>query len=445
MPAVLEDLFRSTGRSLTDYLNVQPLETICRYHYPSGRVFDAPNSRQGFINAVESAFGEGQAVRQYLDRAETMYDISSKVFLGRPFESWRTMASGGAMETMSSVKAIDPLRKAATVHDQMFKSPELKQLFNRYATYTGSSPYSVPATLNVIPYVELCLGGFYIPGGMYQIGLALARLCEEFAIETRYGVEVSRIEHEKGRVHTVVLESGEKLSFDAVVANSDVVYTYERLLSPAPLKRHVLRRMEPSCSGLVFLWGVKGQSGLSYHNIFFSSDYRSEFEALFKRRTISDDPTVYVTVGSQLTPSDAPVGYESWFVLINAPYLPHDEKDQPELWRRTRENVLDKLARMGIDIRSRIEFEHTVTPHDLLRKTSSNRGSIYGLSSNGIFSALHRQPNRATGFSNLYFAGGSVHPGGGIPLTLLSGQHAASMALADLGVGAGRVAAVQAW
>jgi phytoene desaturase len=431
MPEVLQELIGDDEIALQS-LPVRPLPELCRYHFSNGKVLQSFSPPERFAQEIARVLGddEAEAFLRFMQYAAEIFTVSAPIFIFRPFLSWRKLAEGSLGETRKAISKIDALRTVAKTAAKAFRTPEMRQIMERFATYTGSSPYRAPATLNVIPHIEFGGGGYHVPGGMFRIIQTLGDLCRKNGVRIDTGSPVRRIAHRKGRVTTLETESGSCFEVDAVIANSDVVYTFDKLLDPPPLKRHILNRFEPSCAGLVFLWGVRGTTDLSYHNIFFAGDYRAEFEAIFSKQTICNDPTTYVCITSRENPADAPTGCENWFVLINAPYL-KEKRDLPEVWERTRRDVLRKLTAAGYDIADRIIYEHRISPFDLMNRTNTNCGSIYGLSSNGLLSALHRHPNRSPGFANLYHASGSAHPGGGIPLSILSGKHAAQLCRSD--------------
>ena len=218
---------------------------------------------------------------------------------------------------------------------------------------------------------------------------------------------------------------------DNVIVNADPIYSYPALIPTRYQDRALVRRMrelEPSCSGFVLLLGVKGSyPELAHHNVFFGKDYPAEFRAIFEDGTPAPDPTIYVTCTSRSDPTQAPPGHSNLFVLVNAPALPSEHSDDTAPWKEWappyRNAIIAHLEEAGLPgLGSRIVYEQIITPQDFKEKYNAWRGSIYGLSSNSRRTAFLRPPNRAPGLDNLYFVGGSVHPGGGIPLVLLSAR-----------------------
>lgn len=420
MRDVIAGLFEDCGRSVDDYLDIVPLEPICRYFWSDGTRFDASQDiaeTERGIAAIEPRDVDG--FRRYLADSREKYDVSMRTFLASSLNDFPRVVRTANFSDLFKLSAI---RSLDAHNAKFFKSPKLRQLFNRFATYNGSSPYSTPATFALIPYVEFGLGAWYVRGGMYEIPKALARLATELGVVFRLSTDVERIAVENGRACGVVVGE-ETIAADIVVSNADAIETYRSLL---PVKKFQSR--EPSCSGFVLLLGTNRRyEQLAHHNIFFSDDYKAEFDAIFRDRVPSKNPTIYVCATSRTDDTQAPRGHENLFVLINAPYLTENIDWEKEK-RAYRDLIVAKLEALGLDgLGDAIDFEEIITPRDFELKYRANKGSIYGISSNGIFSAFMRVPNKSREIDGLYFVGGATHPGGGIPLVLLSGKMAAEM------------------
>ncbi|PJF32050.1 MAG: phytoene desaturase [Candidatus Thermofonsia Clade 1 bacterium] len=430
MPHVFDDLFASAGRRTSDYLTLQPAEPLTRYFYRDGTVLDATSNLPRMIAQIERIEPRDvEGYLAYLAYAARLHRITGKVFI---YDTPPTPASLFKVPLRDALR-VDAMRSMDAAIRSFVRSPHLQQLLGRFATYVGASPYCAPATLNVIAHVELNGGVYYPRGGIYAIARAMARLAAELGVEIHTGCPVERILVESQRVCGVQTGS-ERIAAKAVIANVDVATVYEKLLpaeaTDAAYAQRLLRA-EPSCSGYVLLLGVQGtHERLAHHNIFFTQDYRAEFEDIFERGVPPDDPTVYVAITSKSDPQDAPEGMENWFVLINAPAL-SERYDWAKNAPRYRDRVLETLAKFGVT--PQIRAEHQLTPLDIARLTGARRGALYGMSSNTPFAAFLRPHNRARGIRGLYFAGGTAHPGGGVPMVTLSGGVAARLLLADLG------------
>jgi len=303
----------------------------------------------------------------------------------------------------------------------------MRQFLGRFATYVGASPYLAPATLNVISHVELNQGVWYARGGVYQIAAALSKLATELGVQIHTQSQVTSILHENGQIRGVKLISGEEISARQVISNLDVTTTRRRLLGLSDAKFE----QEVSGSGFILLLGVARQHPqLAHHNIFFSRDYRLEFEQIFDDGVPADDPTIYVAITSKTDAGHAPPGGENWFVLVNAPPVGVNF-DWAGKAQSYRDVILERLAERGYDLRPHLRYEQMLTPSDLQRETGGWRGALYGISSNNRWSAFRRPHNRAEDIAGLYFVGGSTHPGGGVPMVTLSGKVAAEMVLTD--------------
>ncbi len=430
MRHVLEDLFEFAGRELKDYLDLVPLDPLCRYFWTDETVFDASSNIEKTEQEIERIAPEDAAnFRKYLADAKRKYEIAEKTFLAHALNDLPKLLRPKYLADLLAISSLKTLDKHNAGY---FQSAKLRQLFNRFATYNGSSPYQTPATFALVPFVEFGLGAWSVRGGIYEIPKALARLAIESGVKIRTACPVEKIVVENGKAVGVKLESGEILRCDSVVANSDAIETYRHLLDKK-FSSEKLDRREPSCSGFVLLLGVKKKyPQLSHHNIFFSDDYRAEFNALFADLRPAKNPTIYICATSRTDATQSPENCENLFVLVNAPYTSSNTDWQIEA-RSYRDLIVQKLEDFGLEgLGKSIEFEQIITPEDFETKYRTNRGSIYGVSSNGIFSAFMRVPNRAKNIKNLYFVGGATHPGGGMPLVLLSGKMACEMILREL-------------
>jgi phytoene desaturase len=433
MRHVFEELFQIAGRRFADYVTLKPLDPLTRYFYPDGVVFDASSDLSAMARRIEQLEPHDvEGYLAYLAYAARLHRITGPAFIYDEPPTLRRILQTPLYE----MPAVDPLRTMDQAIRGFVRSPHLRQMLGRFGTYVGGNPFASPATLNVIAHVELTGGVWYPQGGVYALARAFERLTRELGVEIVTHAQVESILVQDGRVNGVRLMNGDTLAGEAVIANTDVATVYERLLPPecvSPARLHRLTTAEPSCSGFVLLLGIEGENPqLAHHNIFFSSDYRREFDDIFKRGQPPDEPTIYVSISSKSDPDHAPNGHENWFVLVNVPA--HDDSYD---WRaheqQYRDRVLARLAALGLDVRGRIRREERLTPLDLERMNGARRGALYGQSSNDRLSALRRPHNRAADVRGLYFAGGTTHPGGGVPMVTLSGKVAARMLLSDLG------------
>ncbi|MCS7073367.1 MAG: phytoene desaturase family protein [Bacteroidia bacterium] len=430
MPGVLHELWNTAQLTDSERPTLIPINPICKYFFEDGIELNAWHKPEMFISEVQTIFpNEAKAIQRYLQYSERIYRLTADLFLFNSLHELKTVLSWKALQTLAQIWKIDPFRTVHQANQSFFQSKQLVQLFDRYATYNGSDPYQAPATLNVIPHVEYTMGSYYLSGGLYRLSETLYLALQKLQVSLQLNTIAQKIVHKNKKIVGIETNKG-FLPADIVVCNADVVYTFENLLPDFPSKTQKLKLQEPSLSGMVFLWGIKQSfPDLKHHNIFFSKNYEQEFLEL-KQGQIPQDPTIYISITSKSDPNHAPPNCENWFVLVNLPYLKDQELEETLKIQIVKERILAKLShRLNCSIAELIETEIVITPEELQRKTFSNRGSIYGIASNNRNAAFNRQRNRSTEIQGLFFAGGSVHPGGGIPLTILSGKIAAKLAI----------------
>lgn len=428
MPFVLEHLFTAAGRNISDYIKIKPLDVLCKYFYPDGTEITAYNDLHRFIDEISEKTGEPRRnFEKYFAYSKKIYDLTHELFLFKSFREAGTFFNAKSLKTLLNIFRIDPFRTMHKANAAFFGNKKVVQMFDRYATYNGSDPYKAPATLNIIQHVEYALGGYTAEGGIRGIADGLYKLCRELGVKFEFGKRTEKILLESRQVKGIIAD-GKPVKSEIVVTNADVFSSYNKLLDGVHTRgRKRYSQLEPSSSALVFYWGVKGNNEkLEGHNILFTKDYSAEFNSLFEKREIYADPTVYIYISSKFNKGDAPEGHENWFVMINAPHT-GGSTFVPDLYR-IRENIIGKIEETtGIKIGENILTEQVLTPSDIENKTGSTFGSLYGISSNDRYAAFLRQDNKCREIEGLYFCGGSAHPGGGIPLVILSGKIASDL------------------
>jgi phytoene desaturase len=429
MPFVIEELFDYAGYTLANQLDLVRLEPICKYFFPDRKTFETSADSKIMQHNLVNSFPDQKAkFIQFIKYAEKIYHQTSDVFLFSPIHEIKKMMKWKYIVKLLRLYQMDPFRSVHQSVSRFFSNQNLIRLFDRYSTYVGSDPYRAPATLNIIPYVELYLGGYYLKGGLYRLVESLVRLAQDSQVEIFTEKMVEKILHDGNEIKGIIVD-GEKLAYNTILCNSDVVFSYNVLIDDCIKIKNKLNQLEPSLSGMIFYWGIRGNyPGLKQHNIIFSNDYQYEFRQMFHDQKAADDPTIYIAISAKKDPAHAPKHCENWFVMVNMPYITGEQDWQHEV-ARIRHIILKKLKTIDLDVENKIECEMVYTPLDLQEKFTSNRGSIYGISSNTRYAAFHRPPNRSRMLKGLYFSGGSTHPGGGIPLCLLSAKIATGLIL----------------
>jgi phytoene desaturase len=423
MRGVFEDLFRAANRRIEDYLTLLPVEPLTRYFWPDGSRLDL--SRDLPATAAQISALEPRDIEGYLDflaEAARLHRITGPVFTYGPPPSLESLKH----VTLKDALSVDVVRSLQASIERRIRHPHLRQLLGRFATYVGASPYLAPATLGVITHVELTEGVWYPQGGIYAIARAYEKLARELGVEIRLNTSVKEICLHGKQVSSVLFENGDIFPASTLISNLDVTSTYGLIQSDRATRRlDTLKKRDVSCSGVILLLGVEGTyPDLAHHNIFFSSDYRREFEQIFSERVLPDDPTLYLCITSKTDADHAPDGCENWFVMANAPAL--DPASSPVDKAAVTERLLSRLAGVGLDVRDKIRYQCLLTPLDIQLRTGAHRGALYGVSFNDRFAPFKRPHNRSE-FKGLYFVGGTTHPGGGVPLVTLSGKLVAGM------------------
>ena len=421
MPHYIDELFELFNENPKDYFNYKRKDISCKYFWEDKTVLNAYSDKNKFINEINKVLKvDKNIVTKYLLKAKKKYDLTKNIFLEQSLHKIKTYLSSDLIKGIFNLYIFQINKTLDTVNQDELKEPHLVQLFNRFATYNGSSPFKTPGMMTLIQHLEQEYGTFVSEKGMINISKSIFDLAKRNGVKFEFNKLVNEIVVKNNKVvgvkvNNTVIES------DFVVSNMDIVPTYKKLLKKSYQPKKVLNQ-ERSSSALIFYWGIKKTfKNLELHNILFSNNYKKEFDSIFELGTISDDPTVYINITSKDVVSDAPKESENWFVMINSPN--DTGQDWNEIIKTVRKNTINKINRtLNIDIESFIEFEKVFSPKIIEKNTQSYLGSLYGSSSNNKMSAFLRHPNFSKHIQNLYFCGGSVHPGGGIPLCLLSAK-----------------------
>ena len=425
LPSLVDELFTLAGEDPRDYFSYLSLPSSCRYFWDDGTKMDAWTDRERFADEAERVTGEPrEKVIAFLDECAELYDLTAGIFIFSPFYQPDNFRKPESLNVARNFRKLNAFSTMHQVIRKRFASEKLIQLFDRYATYNGSSPYRAPGTLNVIAHLEHNRGAFFPEKGMRDIVEALALLASRCGVTVHTATTVLSVKRDGSAVTGIRTAEG-MLDADVVVSDSDVIPFYRNLMKEEHRARKQ-EKQERSTSALIFYWAMKRRyDEIDLHNIFFSSDYPAEFNAL-RRGEVTDDPTVYLFASSRVVATDAPHGKDNWFVMINVPY--DSGQDWAAVAEHSRMNIINKVGRrLGKDISDDIVEEAVLDPPMIEKLTVSHRGALYGSSSNSRFAAFRRHPNIIRRYDNLWFVGGSVHPGGGIPLCLASAKIACDM------------------
>jgi phytoene desaturase len=420
-PELLDEIFILCNRKPSDYYKYHRVDPVCNYFFADGTRLSAHADREKFAAEIQAKTGEpAQHVISHLNHIQKVYALTKDIFLFKSLHKLRTYLTFKSLWALFNVSAIGIGTKMNVANSTRFKDKRVVQLFNRYATYNGSDPYIAPSTLNVIAHPEYNEGGYFLDGGMPDLSRSLHQLAVELGVEFIFNAQVEKIAV-KDKAATGVYVKGNFYPAHVVVSNMDIVYTYKKLMPEQQAPAKVIESPK-STSAIIFYWGIKRTfAELHLHNIFFSDNYPAEFDYLTNKKLIYSDPTVYVFISKKYQTKHAPHGCENWFTLINVPH--NTGQNWAELVATARKNMLARLSKsLGTDIEPLIVCETVNTPETIEAQTLSYQGSLYGNASNNKYAAFLRHPNFSSKIKNLYFCGGSVHPGGGVPLCLLSAK-----------------------
>ena len=429
MPNFVEELFRISGENTSDHFEYVKCNTTCHYFFNDGIFLPFSADKNVLSETVESVLKvDSSPPLKHLDRSEFIYSKTHQVFLER---SLHKVTSYLDTAILKAILAIPGLGIFSTMHrenERHLNHPKLVQIFDRYATYNGSDPYRAPGILNIIPHLEYGIGTFFPKKGMHSITTSLVELAKRKGIVFHLNSAVKEIIVEQKKVTGIKTETETHLA-DTVFCNADIRPAYKHLVKFVTPPKKVMSQ-EPSSSAMIFYWGIRKEfDQLDLHNIFFSDRYKEEFQMIFNGEEVIDDPTIYIHVSSKIVKEDSPKNSENWFVMVNVPS--NQGQDWEKIRKEIRANIIKKLSViLKTDVGGLIEEEDYLDPVRIEQRTSSFGGALYGASSNERMAAFFRHPNFSK-VKGLYFVGGSVHPGGGIPLCLLSAKIAAKIALKD--------------
>lgn len=427
LPEVFAEVFAVAGTRLEDELELLRPNPAFRYTFADGLELDLFHALEDTLASVERALG-GSArheLARYLASTKAIWEAAAPHFVYAEAPRFSSLLGAG-LGSLGGTLGIDAWRSLAGAIRAQVSEPHLQQLLLRYATYNGSDARRAPATLGCIAHVELALGGYGVRGGIHELVRALVRVAKRLGVEFRFGCRVARILAERGRVAGVETAGGEHIGAASLVLNADVQALVDGTIAGVSGARAPLPTSMSAYSGILRARRVT-DAPRAAHQVVFPTKYDAEFTSIFDERRTPRDPTVYLCAAEACHARQGWAEHEPVFFMINAPPLAERSAPDPE-W--TPERMLALLRQKGV-AEAADEIVWFRTPTDLARQFPGSRGAIYGAASNGMLAAFQRPPNRSSALRGLYFASGSAHPGGGLPLVALSGRQAARALLDD--------------
>jgi len=435
LPQLVLDLYIIAKQNENHFEYIQ-LEKACNYFYEDGTRFTAYHNQENMANELHQKLSltNTKPFFNYLQKAAFRYKTTVPIFIENSLHKIKNFMNWASFKGFFCVPMLNLFNNMNHENEQIFTDKRLVQYFNRFATYNGSNPYQSPALLNMIPHLESNIGTFFPKNGMHQISQSIYQLAEDLGVKFEFNKKVIEIIlNEKNKQVKGIKTDSDFYEATIVLSNMDIFPTYKKLLPKVKHPEKILAQ-EKSSSALIFYWGINKQfAELDLHNILFTNNYEEEFKQIFKDKTIYKDPTIYINITSKYKPDDAPTGCENWFVMINTPN--NQGQNWDELIAEGRKNIITKINRLlKTNIEEFIITENVLDPRCIETKTSSHLGALYGNASNNMFAAFLRHKNFSSNIKGLYFCGGSVHPGGGIPLCLNSAKIAVELIKDDYGM-----------
>lgn len=423
MPDIFERLFEASGKEMSDYIPTVKLNHQWRSFFPDGNVIDLYENLNDMEGKNPSLSEKDiRDFERLLAYSKNLYETIEKGYFDKGLDTTREVGEfHGVLNTFKNFDLFSTVHQAV---GKRIKNKQFADMLSYFSKYVGSSPYDAPALLNMLIYMQQDQGAWYVPGGIHLLAEGLVTLAKEIGVSFHTGQAITKLEKDNGRITGAILEDGTVLTADYYISNMEVIPLYEQLLQEDDkYVRKLKKKFEPSSSGMIIHLGVKAEyPQLGHHNFFFAEDQKRQMDKIFHKHELPDDPVIYLVNVNKTDSDQAPAGHENLKVLPHIPYIQENPFTQKE-YDDFAERVLIKLEKMGLtDLRKNIVTKDVWTPEDIQETYWSDRGAIYGTLSDRKLNKGFKHPKKSELYDNLYFVGGTVNPGGGMPMVTLSGQ-----------------------
>ena len=431
MPHVYEDEFAALGASMHAMLDLRRVDPTYRLVFDDGSHLALTSDLKAMQDQLEAIEPDSfHGFLRYMDEGHRHYHQAMQHLVNRDF---RTAGEFFNLRNLPLLLSLKPLSRHYSHMAAYFNEPRLKSAFTFQDVYMGLSPFEAPATFSMMPYTEMAHGVWYPKGGLYRVVEALMEIAQQAGVEFVFNTAVKQIELNGKRAKGVILEDGQRLAADAVLANADLPYVYQNLL-PSDEQADRLARKRLSCSVISFFWGVdRPYEALGPHTLFLADDYRANFDEITRDLTIPTNPSLYIHAPARLDSSMAPAGEDTLIAIIPVSHMnERQDQDWKTLMQQARQAIFKRLALLGItDLEAHIKFETCFTPLSWHKRYNLVKGATHGLCHNLTQLGYFRPRNRHARYHNLYFVGASTHPGTGMPTALISARLAAQRMAED--------------
>lgn len=424
MPGIYNEVFGSLNISLEQGKDIIPLENLYRIWFDDNSFLDFTSDREKMKEQLERIEpGSYEKSREYVKKGYEIFTSSMTKLINRNFYNLFQLVNLRNIPFLLKIKAFTPHFRYA---ERFFRHPHLLMAYTFQNIYVGQSPFDSPALFSMVPATELTEGSFFPSrGGLYTVPQKLYEAAIAEGVDFHFEKPVKKIKLDGKEAKGVIFEDGTHADADIVIANADLPYVYRKLLPDKRMSRHI-DSLKYSCSAICFHWGMdKKFTRLDHHNVFLSDAFRHGLDRIFRDKLVSDEPSFYIHAPVRSDPSAAPSGCDAISVIVAAGHIdPQYKQDWDEIVKKTRMAVVARLKKLGLeDFEDHILTEISLTPVNWENSCNISRGSVFGSLGHNILQMGYFRPhNRHDKYSNLYFVGGSTHPGNGIPNVLISAK-----------------------